>query len=672
MKDYDPDRLRNVAIVAHGGAGKTSLVEAMLFDSGAISRLGRVEDGTTTSDYLPEEIKRRVTTNATLVPVEWRECKLNIVDTPGYGDFIGEVKSAIRVVDGALFTLCGVAGVEVQTEVIWEMAEAAKIPRGIFINKLDRENANFFRVVDQIQQMLSTSVVICQLPIGSEDNFTGIVDVLTQQALTFDNNGKPTRTEVPGELADSLEQWRNKLIEAAVENDDDAMMKYLNGEEISLFEIMPGLKAGIKAGKIFPVFCGSVLKNIGVTTLLDWLTEYFPSPVERLETDMDTFQALVYKTLADPYVGKLSFARVNTGVMKADSVIYNLTKQKIEKIGLLYMVRGKSQFPVSQVRAGDFVAIPKLQETSTGDTLGIKDATQLLHGIEFPKPSLAVAIEPKSKGDEDKLGQALIRLLEEDQTLLVEKNLETKETILKGMGELHLDIILERLQKKFGVEVNSRAPKIPYRETLRASVKVEGKHKKQSGGHGQYGHVWLEIQPLQGADFEFAEKIFGGAVPKQYIPAVEKGIREAMQEGALAGYPVMGVKVTLYDGSYHSVDSSELAFKIAAAQAFKKGSQLAKPVLLEPVMNLEISVPEIFMGDIISDLNSKRGRILGMELQGKRQVIKAQAPLAELSKYTIDLQSITQGRATFSMKFAQYEEVPPRISEEIIKLRSKG
>ncbi|MHB8172343.1 MAG: elongation factor G [Thermincolia bacterium] len=665
MKDYQTGNIRNIAVVAHGGAGKTSLVEAMLFNSGAISRLGKVEEGTTTSDYLSEEIKRRVTTNATLVPVEWQGCKLNIIDTPGYGDFIGEVKSAMRVVDGALFVLCGVAGIEVQTEVIWEIADKANLSRGIFINKLERENANFFQVVDQLQQALGKAIVVCQLPIGSQAGFKGVVDVLTRQTLVFDANGLLETVDIPGDIAEVLDDWHHQLVEVAVENYDVAMMKYLDGEEVSFDEIRQGLKEGINNGKIIPVWCGSAIKNIGVNPLLDWLADYFPSPRVANEQEKG-LQALVYKTLADPYVGKLSFARVYSGVMRLDTPVYNLTRRKLEKISQLFLVRGKNQIPVNCVRAGDFVAIPKLQDTFTGDTLGDRGVSEVLAGFDFPRPSLAVAIEPKSKGDEDKLTQALNRLLEEDLTLTLEKNIETKETILKVMGELHLEILLERLGKKFGVGVVSKTPKIPYRETIGVGIKVEGKHKKQSGGHGQYGHVWLELMPLEGVDLEFGEKIFGGAVPKQYIPAVEKGVREAMQEGPLAGYPVVGVKVVLFDGSYHSVDSSELAFKIAAAQGFKKGALQAKPVLLEPVMNLEILVPERFMGDIISDLNSKRGRILGMEPQGNKSIIKAHAPLAELLYYTTDLKSLTQGRAMFTMEFANYEEVPPRLSEKLI------
>ncbi|NPV26420.1 MAG: elongation factor G [Firmicutes bacterium] len=667
MKVYQAGKIRNVGLVAHGGAGKTSLTEAMLYNAGHTTRLGRVEDGTTVTDFHPEEIKRKITINATLAPCEWKDHKLNLLDTPGFSDFIGEVKGTMRVVDGLIVVLDAVAGVEVMTQIVWEDAVAANIPRIAFVNKMDRENANFLRVVDQMKEAFGSHIVPIQLPIGAEANFKGVVDLLKMKAYYFEG-GKVQEKDIPADLADEAATYRDTLVEAAAEADDELLTKYLEGEELTPEEVVTGLRSAVRQGLVVPVVCGSATKNIGVQPLMDLIIDCLPSPLDRAEGDPENapLAALIFKTIADPYVGKLSFFRVYGGVLKSDSYIYNANKEKEEKIGQILIMRGKNQEPVPEVRAGDIAAIAKLQESSTGDTLTRKDKPVILEGIKFPNPTLSVAIEPKSKGDEDKLGTAVARLMEEDPTLRMEKNTETKETLLTGMGEMHLDIIMERLQRKFGVEVNVREPKVPYRETIRASVKVEGKHKKQTGGHGQYGHVWLALEPLYDKDFEFTEEIFGGAVPRQYFPAVEKGVREAMAEGVLAGYPVTGVKVTLYDGSYHTVDSSEMAFKLAAILAFRKGCEQAKPVLLEPIMNVEVTVPDEFMGDIIGDLNGKRGRILGMEPQGKLQVIRAQVPLAEMMRYAIDLKSITQGRGTYKMEFANYEEVPANIAEKII------
>lgn len=672
MQVYPSEKVRNIALVAHGGAGKTSLAEAMLFNAGAIKRLGRVDEGTTTTDYLPEETKRKVTTTLALAPCQWRGYKINVLDTPGYADFIGEVKSALRVADAALVVLCGVAGVEVQTEVVWEFALEQQLPRMAFINKMDRENANFYRVLEQMQATFKDANIIpLQLPIGAAENFRGVVDVLEQKAYYY-QDGKAETGEVPGELAEELASYREKIIEAAAENDDELLARYLEGEELTLDEIKTGLQKGILAAKVVPVFCGSALQNMGVNLLLDQLVSYAPSPLAAGATGEELagkpLAALVFKTITDPYVGKLSLFRVYQGVLRSDSVVYNANKETEERIGQVLILCGKNQEPVEEVRAGDVAAVAKLQATATGDTLTVKANPQKLAGIEFPEPTLPVAVVPKSKGDEDKLSNALGRLMEEDATLRLEKNTETKQLILTGMGEMHLDITVERLQRKFGVSVTLERPKVPYRETIRTTVsRIEGKHKKQTGGHGQYGHVFIDMAPLPDKEFEFNETIFGGAVPKQYIPAVEKGVREAMQEGILAGYPVTNVKVTLVDGSYHPVDSSEMAFKIAASLAFRKAMEQAKPVLLEPIMNVEVRVPEEFMGDIIGDLNSKRGRILGMESDGKRQVIRAQVPLAEMYRYAIDLKAITQGRGSFKMEFAQYEEVPAAIAEKIIE-----
>ncbi|MFZ5943537.1 MAG: elongation factor G [Bacillota bacterium] len=672
MKTYTPDKIRNVGIVAHGGAGKTSLAEAILFNAGLTSRLGKVDDGTTVTDYLPEEIKRKVTITSTLAPMEWNNCKINFIDTPGYADFIGEVKGTLRAVDNVLMVVCGVSGVEVQTEVIWDFANEKNMPRMFFINKLDRENANFFKVLDELKESFGTGVVPIQIPIGSEANFKGVVDIIKQKAYSF-KDGSISEIDVPSELQEQLAEYRDALMEAAAEGDDELLMKYLEGEELTPEEIISGFKKGVKDGKIYPVLAGSALNNIGIQPLLNGICEFLPSPIDVADKDILNAEpaALVFKTLADPYVGKLSFLRVFSGKLKTTDPIYNANKEKEEKVGNFLLVRGKTQENLSEIIAGDIVAVAKLQETLTGHTLCLKTKPVILDGIEFPEPTLSVAVSPKSRGDEDKVGNAISRLLEEDPTLKLEKNLETKETILKGMGDLHLDIITERMKAKFGVEVETRTPKIPYRETIRGTVKIQGKHKKQSGGAGQYGDVWLTLEPLPDAEFEFAETVFGGAVPKNYFPAVEKGVREAMHEGMLAGYPVTNIKVTLVDGSYHPVDSNEMSFKIAGSLAFRKGMEKANPVLLEPIMNFEIVVPEQFMGDIMGDLNSKRGRIMGMEPKGKFQVIKAQAPLAEMFRYAIDLKSITQARGSFKMEFSHYEDVPQRIADEIINSRKK-
>ncbi len=673
MKVYPSTAIRNVGIVAHGGAGKTSLAEALLYNAGATKRLGRVDEGNTVTDYHPEEIKRQVTINTSLAFAEWQDHKINILDTPGYSDFFGDVIGALRVVDSVLVVINAVAGVEVQTEVMWEEAEARHLPRLAYVNRMDRENANFQKAVEAMRERLSGHIVPVQLPMGAAETFNGVIDILSQQAYTYDGNGNEKVGPVPAEYAGEAASLREALIEAAAEGDDELLMKYLEGEELTPEEVRTGLKKSIAGGKVIPVLCGSALKNMGVNPLLDYIVAYLPSPEEAAAKsaaamEKESLAALVFKTLADPYVGRLSMFRVYSGVLKSDSSVYNTNRESEEKIGQLFALQGKNQVAVTEMKPGDIGAIAKLQATTTGDTLTSKASPVKLEGINFPEPTLPVAIKPKSKGDEDKLSNALARLLEEDPTLRLSKNTETRETILTGMGESHLDITIERLQRKFGVEVEMSTPRVPYRETVRGSANhIEGKHKKQTGGHGQYGHVYIDMTPLPDKDFEFTESIFGGAVPRQYIPAVEKGIREAMQEGILAGYPVTNIKVNLADGSYHTVDSSEMAFKIAAGLAFRKAIEQAKPVLLEPIMNVEIIIPEQFMGDIMGDLNGRRGRIQGMESRGKNQVIRAQVPLAEMYRYAIDLKSITQGRGHFKMDFAQYEEVPASIAEKIIQ-----
>lgn len=682
MKEYKSDRLRNVGIVAHGGAGKTSLTEAMLFSSGAVNRLGRVDDGSATTDFEPEEVKRKVTISTALAPCEWRDHKINFVDTPGYSDFVAEVKGALRAVDSALIVLCAAAGVEVETEKTWNYATELGLPRIGFINKMDRENADFYSVVDSMKASFGNGVVPVQLPIGAEDSFAGIVDLIKMKAYLPEKNGKEyTEAAIPDDMLAKAEEARMALIEAAAEGNDELLTKYLEGEELSDEEVISGLLSGIAQAKVFPVMCGSAVKNIGVQQVLDSIIKYLPAPgsnpvlgyhpatkdpVERGLSD--PFSAMVFKTTADPFVGRLNYIRLFSGTMKPDSTLYNATKDKSERIGTLFSLRGKHQDPVTAVHAGDIVVVAKLQETGTGDSLCDKDKPIIFEPISYPKPMFIRAIEAKNKGDEDKIGQALARLMDEDPTFKVRKDVETNQLLISGMGELHLDIMSERMKRKFGVETVLANPKVPYRETIRGSAKVEGKHKKQSGGHGQYGHVWLQLDPLApGAQFEFVDSIFGGAVPRQYIPAVEKGVKEALHTGILAGYPMVDVKVTLTDGSYHTVDSSEMAFKIASTMALRKGALQAKPVLLEPVYSVEVIVPESYMGDVIGDLNTKRGRIQGMEpIGGGLGRIKAQVPLAEMFRYSIDLRSITQGRGTFDMMFSHYEDVPARLAETII------
>jgi len=673
MKDYKTNQIRNVGLVSHGGAGKTTLTEAFLFNTKVIDRMGRVENGTTVSDYDPEEIARQISISTSVIPVEWKEYKINILDMPGYFDFFGEVVSGLRVVDSVIIPVCAAAGVEVGTEKVFNMAKKNKLPIIFFINKMDRENADYFKALNQLMDKFGNKVIPLTFPIGSEQSFKGYVDVLTQKAYVYDEKGIK-ETEVPAELMDKVLSAKEELIENIAENDETLMEKYFGGEEFTQEEIKEGIKNSIRIGELMPVLCGSSLKNIGADKLLDAIVEFLPSPldIEREKvTENSPVAAFVFKTIADPYVGRLSIFKVVSGTLTSDSTLLNSNKQMQEKISQLYILRGKKQMPVSKLVAGDIGAVAKLQYTMTGDTLCDPSNPVTLSAIEFPQPTLALAIEPKSKGDEEKISNGLQRLQEEDPTFKVEKNLETGQMIVYGMGEQHIEVISKKLMNKFGVECTLTDPIVPYRETIKGKVKVEGKHKKQTGGHGQYGHVWIEFEPNPNSEFEFEDKIFGGAVPKQYIPAVEKGLRESLKEGVLARYPVVNIKATLVDGSYHPVDSSEMAFKIAASLAFKKGMEQANPVLLEPIMRVEVVVPEEYMGDIIGDLNKRRGRILGMESKDNLEVITAEVPLAEMNRYATDLRSLTQARGDFKMTFARYEEAPPNVAQKIIEERKK-
>lgn len=687
MKEYKSDKIRNVGIFAHGGAGKTSLAEALLYSTGAVTRLGKVDDGTATTDFEPEEIKRKVTISTGLAPCEWKDHKINFLDTPGYADFVAEVKGTLRAVDAALIVLCGASGVEVGTENVWKYAGESEVPRLAFINKMDRENADYFATVDQMREKLGGTIVPIQIPIGAQESFKGVVDLVKMKAYTVANpqGTQYSEGDIPADLKDKAEEARLAMIEAAAETDDDLLTKYLEGEELSDEEIRTGLVKGVAQGKFCPVLCGSAYKNIGAQQLLDAIVAFGPSPEgkvakghkpgtqEAVERKLgDPFAAMVFKTTADPFVGRLSYIRVFSGQLKADSTLYNASREKAERIGSIFTLRGKTQDAMTVANAGDIVIIPKMADTKTGDTLCEKDKPIIFEPIAYPKPMFTMAVEAKNKGDEDKIGTSLNRMADEDPTFTLEKNSETHQLLASGISDMHIDVIAERMKRKFGVDVKLSDPKIPYRETIRSGVKVEYKHKKQSGGHGQYGHVWLQIDPLPSGGFEFAESIFGGAVPRQYFPAVEKGVRDALASGVLAGFPVTDLKVTLVDGSYHDVDSSEMAFKIAASGALKKGALQAKPIILEPIYSVEVTVPESYMGDIIGDFNSRRGRILGMEpIGGGLGVVRAQAPLSEVFRYSIDLRSMTQGRGKFDMAFDHYEEVPARIAEGIIAANKK-
>jgi elongation factor G len=684
MRSYGVDSIRNVVLLSHCGAGKTSLSEAMLFTSGAISRLGRVDEGTTTSDHDPDEIKRKISINLSLLPSEWKDNKVNIIDVPGYADFLGGAISGIRVADGAVVVVCAASGVEVGTELMWKQLEARDLPRLVFINKMDRENADFSKVVDQIQKKFGRHCVPVQLPIGAHTSFEGVVDLVDMKAYKKDSRDE---VEIPASVATQARTLHDKMVESVVELDDDLTNRYLEGQEVTVDDIRRVLVQGIKAGSIVPILAGSALQNTAVWCLLDAVCQYLPSPKEAgpVEAVNATTQqsetieageggplaALVFMTSADPYVGKVTHFRVYSGAISSNSQVWNATRGQMERVGQLLMFRGKTQESVPKVTAGDIGSVGKLAVTVSGDTLCAKERPLKLPVIQFPEPVYSVALHPKTKTDVDKLGTVLPRLAEEDPTILVRKDADTGETVLQGMGDTHVDVTAERMQRKFGVGVELRIPKVPYKETITSMVKAEYKHKKQTGGHGQYGHVLIEVEPLpRGTGFEFAERVVGGAVPRNYIPAVEKGVLEGKQEGVLARYPLVDMKVTLYDGSAHAVDSSEMSFKIAATQALKKALSQGHTVLLEPIVRLRVIVPEAFTGDIMSDLNTKRGRVMGMTQEYGSQVIEAQVPLAEVLRYAVDLRAITQGRGGYTMEFSHYDEVPPYQTEKIIAERA--
>jgi len=680
VKRYPADRIRNVAVAGHGGTGKTSLVEAMLFAAKAVDRHGRVEDGTTTTDFDAEEIRRKITVNAALAPLEWQETKLNLIDTPGYPDFIGEVVGALRAVESVLVAVDATAGVEVQTDKVWSLADRERLSRVVVVSRLDREHAAFPRVVEEVAERFGRRAVPVQWPIGAAGSFNGVIDLVTMTALT--PSGAVALDTLPSEVTATARAARDRLVEAVAETDDRLTETFLEEGELAPEALVAGLQSGIQAGTLVPILCVAAPRGIGIPALLDALIRWLPASSRRKAVGVrakggeaelaaaadGVLAAQVFKTMADPYVGKLSYFRVFSGTFKSDSQVWNANKGRAERVGQLFWLRGKHQEPASEIGAGDIGAVAKLAETGTGDTLTDKDRAVTLPPIEFPKPAMAMAVEPKSKADEDKLSTALARLMEEDHTLRVQRASEMKQTVISGMGEPHLEIVADRLKRKFGVDVTLSVPRVPYRETVRAHARVQGRYKRQTGGRGQYGDCWIELDPRGRTEgYEFVDKIHGGAIPRNFIPSIEKGITEAMVEGMVAGYPVIDVRVTLVDGSYHEVDSSDMAFKIAGSMAFKKAMQEAKPVLLEPIASVAVQVPDDQMGDIIGDLNSKRARIQGMEPGGDgTSVVRAQVPMAEMLRYASDLRSITGGRGTFEMEFSHYDEVPAHIADRVI------
>ncbi|CDF58936.1 elongation factor G [Thermobrachium celere] len=688
MKEYKAENVRNIGLIGHGGTGKTSLAEAILFSTKESDRLGRTDDGTSILDYDPEEKKRKISISSAVANCLWNGHKIYLVDTPGYFDFVGEVIQGLKGVDAAIINVCGVSGLQVGTEKSWDYVNRYKIPRAFFINKLDRENSNYEKTLQSLKDKFGLAVVPIEIPIGKEADFKGVVNIVSKKAKIYDSKTRAmTDVEVASELMPMVDEYRSILMEAVAETDEELLDKYLSEGELSEEEIVKGLRKGILSCDIAPVFCGSAVNNIGIHTLLDNIINYFPSPLERtyeginpktgnIETRKssidEAFSAIVFKTIADPFVGRLSLFRVLSGSISADSSIYNSTQDKMEKVGTLYLLKGKNQISVDRLYAGEIGAVSKLQYTLTGDTLCDASKPIVYGKFEFPEPCLSMTVKPKAKGDEDKISTGLQKLLEEDPTFRITRDVENAETIISGLGEMHIEIIANKLKNKFGIDVVLDTPKVPYRETIRKSSDVQGKYKKQTGGHGQYGDVWIKFEPQHETDdLIFVDQIVGGVVPRQYIPAVEKGLREAMKHGVLAGYPVIGIKATLHDGSYHPVDSSEMAFKTAAALAYKKGMKEADPVLLEPIMHVEITIPDEYMGDVMGDINKRRGRVLGMEQRNGLEVVTAEIPLAEMFKYATELRSMTQARGSFTMRFERYEEVPPAISQKIIENAQK-
>ncbi|MGA7982090.1 MAG: elongation factor G [Chromatiaceae bacterium] len=688
------ERYRNVGIMAHIDAGKTTTTERVLFYTGVSHKIGEVHDGAATMDWMEQEQERGITITSAATTCFWKgmdlqhpEHRINIIDTPGHVDFTIEVERSLRVLDGACAVFCAVGGVEPQSETVWRQADKYRVPRLAFVNKMDRVGANFLRVVEQVKQRLGSYAVPVQLPIGAEDQFKGVVDLVRMKAVYWDDESKGIRydlKDIPADMLDECNEWRELMVEAAAEANEELMEKYLEGGELSTEEIKEGLRERTLRVEIVPMLCGSAFKNKGVQAMLDAMIDYLPSPTEvppirgmlengeteasRPSKDDAPFAALAFKIATDPYVGTLTFFRVYSGVLRSGDSVHNPVKGKRERIGRILQMHANDRKEIKEVRAGDIAAAVGLKDVTTGDTLCAQDHVITLERMEFPDPVISVAVEPKSKRDQEKMGMALSKLAQEDPSFRVRTDEESGQTIISGMGELHLEIIVDRMKREFSVEANVGAPQVSYRETIRTKLEQEGKFVRQSGGRGQYGHVYLRLEPQEpGAGYEFVNEIVGGVVPKEYIPAVDKGIKEAMMSGVLAGFPMVDIKVALYDGSYHEVDSSEMAFKIAGSMCFKEAARKAKPVLLEPIMKVEVVTPEDFMGDVMGDLNSRRGMIQGMEDAPAGKIIRAEVPLAEMFGYATDLRSATQGRATYSMEFGKYNEVPASIAEAIAK-----
>ena len=687
MKYYKTSDIRNITLVGHGGDGKTTLAEAMLFDSGAIDRQCRTEDGNTVMDFDPEETKRHISISSALAPVEWNGVKINLIDTPGYFDFVGDAASGYYLADSALILISGLSGLSVGAEQAWEKCAEDKIPRAFVINQMDKEHADFEKSLSSLKDSYGTHITLLQLPIGQGLDFKGVVDIIDMKAYEFDGNDAK-EVEVPEDLADRAAQIREEIIENAAENDEELMEKYFEGEQLTKQDIIKGLKEGIIDGDVVPVFVAAAAPNLGVGLLMDNLVALMPSPDQAINIVGKTpkgeevtynadpslpFAAQVYKTVADPFVGKLSIFKVLGGELKLGQNIDNANADKHEKFGQIYVMFGKKQVNVEKLAAGDIGALAKLQYTETGNTL-CDPAKHVVFGeVKFPEPCISLAVSAKKQGEEEKVFAGLHRLEEEDPTFRIEKQTETSDTLVSGLGELHLEVICKKLYNKFGVEAVLSDPIVPYRETIKKKVQAQGKHKKQSGGHGQYGDVWVEFEPLVGSEetFEFVDKVVGGVVPRNFIPAVEKGLRESLPNGVLAGFPTVNIRATLYDGSYHAVDSSEMAFKVAASLAFKKGLAEANPVLLEPIYKLEVTIPDEYMGDVIGDINRRRGRILGMNPQAGKQEVVAEVPLSEAFKYATDLRSMSQARGSFKMTFERYEELPGNLAAKVIEQAQK-
>jgi elongation factor G len=682
MKVYDAASIRNVAVVGHGGSGKTQLVSALLFDAGMVTRLGKVDEGNTVTDYDEEESARKHTLSASLAYAEWNKTKINLIDTPGFGNFFSDARAAMQVADGALVVVDAVAGVEVQTEKAWGVGDELELPRLVVVNRLDRERASLERTLDSLRLTLNRTIIPIQLPIGEEKNFTGIIDLVAMKAYTYagDGSGKVSEGAVPPNLNDAATSAREALIEMVAEADEALMEKFFEAGTLTQEELIKGLAAATRTSKIYPLVCASGLANIGAQSLMDAIVSYLPSPADRPFTalvngastattadDKAPYGAFVFKTVADQFAGRITMFRVYQGCLKADSTVANATQNSQERLGHLLALQGKTPTNVPEFRAGDIGAVAKLKDTKTNDTLADKAAGLSFAKIPFPEPALSYAIEPKSRGDEDKISTAMHRLEEEDPTIKYHRDPQTHELLLAGQGQMHIEVTVAKLKRRFGVEVNLKPPRIPYRETITSRVEAHGRHKKQTGGHGQFGDCKIKLEPLpRGSEFEFVDEIFGGSIPRQFIPAVEKGIQESRLRGYLAGYPVVDFRVVLYDGSYHDVDSNELSFKTAGWLAFKDGMSRAKPTLLEPIMNVEVYAPGDNAGDLMGDLNGRRGRISGMEARGATTVIKAQVPMSEMLTYEQHLTSVTGGRGSYHMEYSHYDEVPSHLQTKII------